>query len=121
MPPLDTFTRAYVTAALWASMDEEGIPLDRDHTIENIDEETLEEMARDAENFQRENAGFIPIGRKEQAGHDFWLTRNGAGVGFWETPDWPERAGYRLTASAESYGEYNLYVGDDGKLYGMHG
>jgi hypothetical protein len=52
----------------------------------------------------------------EMGGHDFLLTRNGHGCGFWDG-DWPEEAGERLTAAAEKCGEFNLYVGDDGLLY----
>lgn len=118
---LDKFTRAYIEAALWSSNDESepsgGEPMDKNYTIEDIAEETIKEMARDCENFQVENAKYIPDGKITRAGHDFWLTRNGHGAGFWDG-DWPERAGYRLTESARSYGEYNLYVGDDGKIYG---
>jgi hypothetical protein len=115
----DEFTQAYLEAALWSSTDDEGNPLDKDFGVGDIAPAILEEMIRDAENFQKENSEFIPVDRLSNAGHDFWLTRNGHGAGFWETPDWPERAGYRLTQSAESYGEYTLYVGDDGQIYGM--
>jgi hypothetical protein len=50
------------------------------------------------------------------AGMDFWLTRNGHGAGFWDG-DWPEKQGEALTALAEEFGELNVCVGDDGKLY----
>jgi hypothetical protein len=39
----------------------------------------------------------------EQAGHDFWLTRQGHGAGFWDG-DWTTY-GHILTDGAESYGE----------------
>jgi hypothetical protein len=53
----------------------------------------------------------------ERVGHDFWLTRNGHGVGFWdrglgELGDW-------LTTMSKPYGESTLYVGDDGNVYYM--
>lgn len=51
----------------------------------------------------------------EQAGHDFLLTRNGHGAGFWDR-GLGER-GDRLTSNAEPYGETNAYVGDDGLIY----
>ncbi len=51
-----------------------------------------------------------------QAGHDFWLTRNGQGAGFWDG-DWPKAAGKRLTKSSKTFGETTLYVGDDGKIH----
>lgn len=50
-----------------------------------------------------------------QVGHDFYLTRNGHGVGFWdrglgELGDW-------LTSVCKPYGEALLYVGDDGNVH----
>lgn len=55
----------------------------------------------------------------EGTGHDFWLTRNGHGCGFWDRNDClPADAGQRLTAASEKCGEYYLYVGDDGIVYG---
>jgi hypothetical protein len=56
---------------------------------------------------------------EQQAGHDFWLTRNHHGVGFWE-PEWAnidKDASDRLTAESHRFGECDLYVGDDGKLH----
>lgn len=51
----------------------------------------------------------------EQIGHDFALTRNGHGAGFWDR-GLGER-GMWLTAMAKPYGSESLYVGDDGRLY----
>jgi hypothetical protein len=48
--------------------------------------------------------------------HDFWLTRNHHGAGFWDG-DYPEPLGKQLTELAHSYGECELYVGDDSKIY----
>ena len=50
-----------------------------------------------------------------QVGHDFWLTRNHHGAGFWDR-GLGER-GDILTKLAHPYGESDLYVGDDGKVY----
>jgi len=50
------------------------------------------------------------------AGHDYWLTRNGHGAGFWDG-DWPEPYAAQLDDSAHAYGTVELYVGDDGKIY----
>jgi len=52
------------------------------------------------------------------AGHDFWLTRNGHGAGFWDG-DWPKDEGERMTATSKAFGETNVYVGDDGLIYAM--
>lgn len=56
-------------------------------------------------------------GRFQQAGHDFWLTRNRHGAGFWEVSYWPKEVGDVLTKTAHEFGEISLYVGDDGLLY----
>ena len=50
-----------------------------------------------------------------QAGHDFALTRNGHGAGFWDG-DWPVY-GDLLTKASESFGEIDPYAGDDGLIY----
>lgn len=58
----------------------------------------------------------------EQAGHDFWLSRNGHGSGFFDrcdhnSPDTVCTACNELQADARGWGESDLYRGDDGKLY----
>ncbi len=121
---LDTFTKAYVEAALWSSTDSEGRPLDENYTVRDIAPGTLRTMVKDAEAFQaaaRRGPGKHDIeGNLKRAGHDFWLTRNGHGAGFWDG-GWPKIAGDRLTDLAHTFGEYPLYVGDDGKIHGMRG
>ena len=53
-----------------------------------------------------------------QAGRDFWFTRNGHGVGFWDR-DVLEKYGLGelLSQEARGFGETDLYRGDDGKVY----
>jgi hypothetical protein len=54
------------------------------------------------------------------AGHDFWLTRNGHGAGFWDRNYNPSPLYYacqNLSGAAKAWGEASLYVGDDGLLY----
>jgi hypothetical protein len=125
---LDEFTLAYIEAALWSTNDESdesgGEPLDANYSIENIADEALEKMAADCRRFQEENAADLALydhpryTAEEMGGHDFWLTRNGHGCGFWDRNDClPEEAGQRLTDAAEHYGEVYLYVGDDGLIY----
>ena len=55
-----------------------------------------------------------PAGHGE--GHDFWLTRNREGAGFWDG-FWGED-GDTLTELAQEFPEVDVYVGDDGLLYG---
>lgn len=116
---IDTFTRAYVECALWSSTDEStpqgGVPLDQNYTITDIDPDTLAVMVQDCQKFQEENAADIAC-ECDRAGHDFWLTRNHHGAGFFDG-DWPEPAATRLTQASDSFGECCLYVGDDDRIY----
>jgi len=128
---LNKFTQAYIDCALWSSNDESnesgGQPMDLTYEPEDISQDTLNWMITDCKKFQNDNAEDI-VKRddtlkytcEEYAGHDFWLTRNGHGAGFWDG-DWPEKVGERLTKASKEYGECHLYVGDDGKIYHCEG
>jgi hypothetical protein len=110
---LDDFTRAYIVAALWSTTDGET-PLDANYDIADISPDTLAAIVEDCQRFQAENADDLGTDR-ERGGHDFLLTRNGHGSGFWDG-DWPD-AGDRLTDASHKFGEFDLYVGDDGLIY----
>lgn len=49
-------------------------------------------------------------------GHDFWLTRNGHGAGFWDGA-WHEPHASALTKAAKAFGPRDAYLGDDGKVH----
>lgn len=126
---LDAFTRGYMECALWSSLADNGDPLDADHTIEDLAPETVATMIADCAKFQAENRALLDAEyaaweetreiRKRLddsfAGHDFWLTRNGHGAGFWDG-DWPV-SGEALDKACKAYGEVNFYTGDDGRIY----
>ena len=114
MTELQQFMEAYIACALWSSTDSDDAPLDEQYSIEHIAPLTLVKIAADCRTFYERNSGMIGD-RAKRAGHDFWLTRNGHGAGFWDG-DWPEN-GDALTAESNRAGECDLYVGDDGKLY----
>ena len=50
----------------------------------------------------------------EQHGHDFALTRNGHGAGYWDRG--LGKVGDKLSKAADSYGDCDLYA-HDGKVY----
>lgn len=124
---LDEFTRAYIECALWSETDNAddtgGEPLDKNYSIDDIAPEAIQRMAEDCDKFQRDHAALLERAKygarewsdAEMAGHDFWLTRNGHGAGFWDR-DLGE-VGEALTEAADTFGECNLIVGDDGKIY----
>lgn len=129
---LDEFTRSYMETALWSSNDESdpetgGDPLDANYDITDIAPESVEKMIADCKKFQEQadiaSIEDAPTGADGDsaygmAGHDFWLNRNGHGAGFWDG-DWPEPHGDRLNNLSKEFGECNLYVGDDNKIYIM--
>lgn len=109
----------YIIAALWTSTDDNDAPMDANYDVDNIAPETLSQMREDVEAFVNsvEEAGWdTSWWTDEQMGHDFWLTRNGHGAGFWDRGQ--GQVGDDLTALAKPYGEFSLYIGDDGKVYG---
>lgn len=129
-PKLDSFTRAYIEAALWSSNDNSdpetgGEPLDRNYDVSDIEDETLWQMWDDCQSFQKSNAELLAqaaynrreYSNDEMAGHDFWLSRNGHGAGFFDR-DLGE-VGDQLQAAAESYGEVYLEVSDEGTIYAL--
>jgi len=110
---VDAFTLAYIEAMFFTEAGPDSEEMS-EKTWLDLAPEALEQIVNDCAKFQASNRldGYPP----KQAGHDFWLTRNGHGAGFWENDfGTPEQCEF-LTASAKSFGECNLYVSDDGKL-----
>jgi hypothetical protein len=108
IPGFHEFYRAYVEAALRTSTTAKGVPLYHIYSARSFSE-----MARDCAKFLYDNARYVGD-KYVRAGHDFWLTRNRSGAGFWDG-DWPEPAATRLTDAAHAFGE-RLILDDDGVL-----
>lgn len=113
---LSEFTDAYIECAGWCDQEElkdaEFAP------------ETLESMRADCAAFYIANEALIGPDEYKgggyssvaMAGHDFWLTRNGHGAGFWDG-DWVEPSAAILTDAAHAFGQRDQYLGDDGFIY----
>lgn len=113
---LEPFFRQYLETALWSSLDDDGKPMDRTYSVSDIAEESKAAAQEECLDFISANARDLEIhGDAGQAGHDFWLTRNGHGAGFWDRG--LGDLGDRLTAACRAYGESDPYVGDDGRVY----
>lgn len=123
-PALDTFTRHYLIAALWSSSvsNEEGTgePLDNHFDIDDIGPNFVNSAISDCRDFQNWNRALLvqayafydengnsahpDAGSPEAcAGHDFWLTRNGHGAGFWDR-GMPGTLGKELSDAAHRQG-----------------
>lgn len=127
----EAFLDAYIAASLWSSSGPDSGP----YACENLEDlfgpddlapECLASMRADCEDFLGSNASDLAEycermrneqwSGEERAGHDFWLTRNGHGAGFWDRG--LGDLGGRLSAAAKVYGGCDLYPGDDGLIYG---
>lgn len=119
---LDGFTKGYFEAMLWT--DEEDLNNDgADVNYHNIDPEDAAKQIADCERFKTEGAALLQQAwdqhhmSDESAGHDFWLTRNGHGAGFWDrdldSDAGGKKLGDALTALCKKFGEVWTYVGDD--------
>ena len=133
MTKLDIFTESYITTALWAETDNSdesgGEPLEHNYDVTDIAPEAMESIIADCTKFQEQaadlldaasTAGDYPVSPDslnvdDQAGHDFWLTRNGHGAGFWDG-DWPT-SGIELTRLSHTFGPAYIYIGDDEDLH----
>ena len=116
MKEFDAFTRGYIEAALWSSIDENGDNLDN-YGIEDLSPEALQSIVSDCETFQSEMVKHLEkAGNPCQNGVDFWLTRNGHGAGFWDR-GYDKEVSDVLTEASKFMGECCLYVDEDGKVH----
>jgi hypothetical protein len=125
---LSAFELSYVETMCWSSTDDAGTNFDAsDYSDTEFADETIARIKADCAKFRvladgafesfNESSDDYPINPAQyHVAHDFWLTRNHHGAGFWDG-DYPEPLATTLTDLAHTFGEQNLYVGDDGKFY----
>lgn len=88
----------------------------------DIAPEAIEAARRDCIAFQQQFRLLLDDAENETGrddashGHDFWLTRNDYGAGFWDR-GYSDALGDALTEGAKGFGEVDWYVGDDGRVY----
>ena len=112
---LDEFTRDYLTAMEWMDVNSDHMPeMTGDETWSA---ELIEKAKEDCESFQETNAADLAVYREKtgnSGGVDFWLTRNGHGVGFWDRG--LGAVGSRLSAAASVFNCVDVYRSDDGEI-----
>jgi hypothetical protein len=93
---LSEFAKGYVEAMFFTGCDA-GIDEVREDnlSVTRLTRESLANIARDCATFESENAELLALAyatgyTEEQAGRDFWFTRQGHGVGFWEREELQE-------------------------------
>ena len=120
-------TQQLISTLLWSSTDDDGEPLDR--VDAQPSPELIARLEADWEQFEPAAMAILQDDPDDawlgtcsdpdwdadsQLAHDFILTRNGHGAGFWDG-DWEH--GDELTALAQRFAEIEPYVGDDGLIY----
>ena len=130
--------RALVASLLWSENDNSdeygGQPLDSNYDIDDIDSDSLNKLearyrafvekaeqqldAKFGDEFCSIEDFYTGSNNSEyQVEHDYIMTVNGHGCGFWEKHDWQDGAREILVKLAESEPELHAEVGDDGKIY----
>jgi hypothetical protein len=105
---MKNFIAGYIACLLWLLTDENGGEI-RDAYADHISPESMDKIRRECADFYNANRETLERGgwSDEQAGHDFYLTRNRHGAGFWdrEWNDETRSVRTRLTDNAHAYGE----------------
>lgn len=140
-PPLDEFTRGYIEAMFftdsaprmesdeWRALEAAGkeIPegnFPSDMGVDDLAPESLADIVSDCAKFQAAALPWLDAAKErgydaEQAGRDFWFSRNGHGCGFWDrkelrqTPQLVDALG----ELADAAGNVDSYWGDNSKVY----
>ena len=125
---LDFLTSEYVATLLWSSINSDSY--DDDSVPETLDgappsNRFAADCLADVRDFLRANAaalagycnlqGYGLLDGLTHAMHDFALTRNHHGAGFWDRG--VGKVGDVLTEAAHTYGGFDPYLGDDGLVY----
>ncbi len=110
----------YLETALWSSTDENGNQLDERFNIFHFSPEArrkaefdlsafleqVNDLAAAAESLHLDDASDSDLA------HDFWLTRNRHGAGFWDKPEKYGPAAEALTELAHDFPEVSVYEAD---------
>ena len=99
---------AYLEAAVWADK-----PDDEDWSNANWSTQALDLAYFECCAFLRLAKWHIKRWDMEQLGHDFWLTRNGHGTGFWAREFGTEENRDALTELSRTFGPSYVYMADD--------
>lgn len=107
---IDTVVDHALIAWLWSEVDDNEEPFDANYSIHQV---TIGERTK----WTEEIAAFLEANNEdlhasgqslEQIGHDFTLTRNGHGAGFWDRG--LGDIGKRLTEACKPFGETHAFV-----------
>ncbi len=123
----ETFTNAYVECLMWSEYHyateedfSEGIATPFDEVDAILSRSAIEWIEMDCRSFYDDCASlWSGLWTDEQAGHDFCLTRNGHGAGFWDRSyggDALDTVGAILTERCRPYGTMSLGIDQNGQI-----
>ena len=124
---------ALAETILYSECDDNSVPLDANYSVQDFDEKSLKKLYGEYQQFLSlveekitEKIGeewdciddFYDLAQPalNQTEYDYILTRNRHGAGFWDG-DWCNSVSEILTDAAQAQGEFEVYVGDDQKIY----
>lgn len=114
----EKFIAGFLRAAIFAENDQSneqgGEPIDRNYAVDDFDPQDRVLLEKECLDFIAANKQDLEGIDPEQAGHDFWLTRNGHGTGFWDRGLGEQ--GERLTKACDQLDEITLSV-DNGVIH----
>jgi hypothetical protein len=122
---LDDFSKSYIEALFFTNGDtgDDDENALNDLGVEALTPESIANIAKDCAEFQEAAKDLLSEAYDagysiEQAGADFWFTRQGHGVGFWDREALEEgELGEKLSNVARKFRESYAYIGDDGAIY----
>lgn len=103
---------ASIETLLWSETDDDGNPLNGFEPDAIVASE-LAELEFDVAEFVISNWDIVKEYRPDMIGHDFTLTRNGHGAGFWDG-SYSEPDASILTDDAKAYGAVHLMLNEEG-------
>ena len=115
-------------ALLWSETDNDGTPFDAiDAPVSSALQERIKQdwsafydaaiaLGFDAVEHRTGPIDYSQGDEWDYAAHDFTLTRNGHGAGFWESGRWSAPWGVKLTRLAKQFGELHCYL-HDGEIH----
>lgn len=111
---LEDALEGYLQCALWTE------ELDSDYDVDDFDTLSVDLARDDVEKFLEELDDYDLLDELlnqmdyNSIGHDFWLTRNGHGAGFWDRDI--EELGNEITKICSEFGTKYVYE-ENGKIY----
>lgn len=119
---IDGMVDSYIDAALWLACDEEeSETLSDNYSNDDLSDDCYKQMANDCIEFiyydKLLTDAYLKTQTIQQFGYDFLLTREGHGAGFWDRGLY--ELGDKLSNNSKTFGNIDLYIGDDNLIYSM--